>query len=88
MCSPKEENLYKLSIHKHHMIELPVAFDIFLEYYVRLDMFPSCTGDADEIGQGAISAKTKRGKKYNPDLDPTQSNAHNSNMDATDSNVH
>ena len=55
---------------------------------VRLDMFPSCTGDADEIGQGAIGAKTKRGKKYNPDLDPTQSNAHASNMDATESNVH
>ena len=38
---------------------------------VHLDMFPSCTGDADEMGHGGA----KNSNKYNPDLDPTQSNA-------------
>ena len=39
---------------------------------VHLDMFPSCSGVADEKGPRG----TKKSNKYNPDLDPTQSNAH------------
>ena len=39
---------------------------------VNLDMFPSCSGDADEEGHG----DTKKITKYNPDLDPTGSSAH------------
>ena len=64
---------------------LSIARETRAAMIVRLDMFPSCTGDADEVGQGASGAK--RGKKYNPDLDPTQSNAHASNMDATQRNA-
>ena len=37
---------------------------------VQFEMFPSCSGVADEKGPRGTK------NKYNPDLDPTQSNAH------------
>ena len=51
---------------------LGIARETRAAMLVDLDMFPICSGDADEMGQGG----TKKSTKYNPDLDPTQSNAH------------
>ena len=44
---------------------------------VPLDMFPDCGGvAADEKKKGAAAKKTSAAAVYDPDLDPTQSNAH------------
>ena len=51
---------------------LSIAKETRAAMLVHLDMFPSCSADAEENNPGA----TKTITKYNPDLDPTQSNAH------------